>query len=356
MWYLARGSGFVSLVLLSASVVLGIVTTARWSNERWPRFTLAFVHRNVSLLAVAFIGAHVATVVVDGFAPVGWKDAVVPFVSPYRALWLGLGTLAFDLAIAVVVTSLLRRRIGARTWHAVHWLSYPLWALAVLHGLGTGTDTHSTVFLLANAACVATVVGAVWWRCFLPDAKPVARGVALSSAVILPAALVVWTVAGPLASGWARRAGTPAALLAGAGSSTAAGSAPARPGGEIGNGYSATFDGTLTQSGAGQQVTLTIDGPLHDGQSRRLHVSIDAQDDGSGSLLVRNGTVRIVDGSGRTAFDGSVSDVRDGVLVASSSTAGTALAIRFDTLDTRGGAASGTVQALGGNDGGRFGR
>ena len=352
MWYLARGSGLVSLVLLTATVVLGIVTTARWSNERWPRFSLNFVHRNVSLLAVVFIGVHVATIVIDGFAPVGWKDAVIPFVSPYRALWLGLGTLALDLMIAVIVTSLLRRRVGARTWRAVHWLSYPLWAFAVVHGLGTGTDTQSAVLLAANALCVAAVIGAVWWRAFFPDARPAARGVALSASVILPVALVVWLVAGPLATGWARRAGTPAALLAGSGTSASvAARAPSGSNGSIGPGYSATFDGTLSESGSGSQVAITIDAPLHGGGSGRLRVSIDAQDGGRGALYLRDGAVRIVDASGRTAFDGTVNDVRDGVLVALPNTsAATGLAVWFDTFDTRSGAASGTVQATGTGD------
>ena len=114
MWYLARGSGVVTLVLLTASVVLGIVTSVRWSSRRWPRFVIEFLHRNVALLVVTFLGIHVATVVVDGFAPIGWKDAVVPFVSAYRPLWLGLGAIAFDLVVALVVTSLLRHRIGHR--------------------------------------------------------------------------------------------------------------------------------------------------------------------------------------------------------------------------------------------------
>ena len=310
------------------------------------------MHRNVTLLAVAFIGVHVATIVLDGFAPVGWKDAVIPFASSYRAVWLGLGAVAFDLMVAVIITSLLRVRVGARTWRAVHWLSYPLWALAVLHGLGTGTDTHGAVFLIANASCVAAVLGAVVWRSFLPGTRPVARRAVLSLVAVLPFALLVWLVVGPLAAGWARRAGTPAALLAGSSSSGAATAAPPEPSrsnGAIGQGYSATFDGTLRESGNGQLVTVTVDAPLQRGGSGRLMVSIDAQNDGRGSLFVRDGTVRIVDPSGHTTFDGSVGSVRDGVLVASpSSGASTSLAIQFDTLDARSGAASGTVQAVAG--------
>jgi sulfoxide reductase heme-binding subunit YedZ len=349
LWYAARGSGLVSLLLLTASVVLGIVTTARWSNERWPRFTISFVHRNVSFLAVVFLVVHIATMVLDGFAPIGWLDTVIPFTSPYRALWLGVGVLASDLLVAVVVTSLLRNRIGARTWSLVHWLSYPLWALAVVHGLGTGTDTRTAVVLIANAACVIAVLMAVWWRCAIArSAPPALRGSALVATAVLPVALVVWLLAGPLASGWARRAGTPAALLGGAAQSDAASAAPAHtpaPTTSPGSGFSAAFTGTVALSGRGSNSTVVVNGRLDHGERGTLTVSLDAQDDGSGTLNVRNGTVQILDPSGRMLFDGYVTNVRDGVLTAAARAGGSwRLYIRFGTFDTRAGTASGIVE------------
>ena len=130
LWYLTRGSGLVALVLLTASVVLGVLEVKRWKTERWPRFITAGLHKNLSLLAVVFLGMHIATTVVDGFAPIGWLDAVLPFRSGYRPLWLGLGAVAVDLLIALVVTSLLRGRIGYRAWRAVHWVAYLTWPAA----------------------------------------------------------------------------------------------------------------------------------------------------------------------------------------------------------------------------------
>jgi DMSO/TMAO reductase YedYZ heme-binding membrane subunit len=236
LWYLARGTGVVSLLLLTASVALGIVTSVHWVSKRWPRFATTFLHRNVSMLAVAFLVAHVATVVVDGFAPIGWKDAVVPFASPYRPIWLGFGAVAFDLVLALVCTSLLRNRIGPRVWRTVHWLAYACWPFAVLHGLGTGTDTPTVVVLGINAACVALVISCVWWRLAIGEKRdaPTWR-VALATSVIAPVALIGWLALGPLAPGWARRAGTPAQLVAsqattcGALPATAAASSSVRP-------------------------------------------------------------------------------------------------------------------------------
>ena len=164
LWYTTRATGIVALVLLTGSVVLGVLTTVRFSTRSWPRFTLQDLHRRVSLLAVIFVSLHVVTTVTDAFAPIGWMAAFVPFTSPYRRLWLGLGTVAFDLLLAVTVSSLLRHRISSRSWRALHWLAYASWPLAVVHGLGTGTDPHLEWMVLLVVACVAAVLVAIGWR------------------------------------------------------------------------------------------------------------------------------------------------------------------------------------------------
>ena len=123
-WYATRGTGAVALVLLTLGLVLGVMGPTGIRTQRWPRFVVAGLHRNVTLLAVVFVALHVVTTIVDGFAPIGFRDALIPFLSPYRPLWLGLGTVAFDLLLALVVTSMVRRRIGYRIWWIVHWLAY----------------------------------------------------------------------------------------------------------------------------------------------------------------------------------------------------------------------------------------
>ena len=139
-------------------------TTGRPRPARLPRFVVLGLHRNVALLAVAFLVVHIVTVVLDPYVTINLVDAVVPFGSAYRPLWLGLGALAFDLLLAVVVTSLLRARIGRRTWRAVHWAAYALWPLALVHALGTGTDAMRPWFLVTAAACVLAVFAALAWR------------------------------------------------------------------------------------------------------------------------------------------------------------------------------------------------
>ncbi|HEX4244528.1 MAG TPA: ferric reductase-like transmembrane domain-containing protein, partial [Acidimicrobiales bacterium] len=154
LWYLTRASGLVSLVLLSGTVVLGIVASVGWTTERWPRFLSQSVHRNLSLLCLVLIAIHVVTTVADGYVPIGYLDALIPFRTPYRPIWVGFGALALDLLLAVAITSGLRRRIGPRAWRGVHWLAYLCWPVALLHGLGAGSDTRLSLTLVVDALCV----------------------------------------------------------------------------------------------------------------------------------------------------------------------------------------------------------
>jgi methionine sulfoxide reductase heme-binding subunit len=164
LWFLARGSGLVTLILLTLSVALGVANVQRLQTARVPRFVINAVHRNASLLALVFLAIHIVTIVLDSYVNISLIDAVVPFGAGYRPLWVGLGAVALDLLLAVVVTSLLRRHIGHRAWRATHWLAYACWPVALLHGLGTGTDAGTTWMLAVTGVCVAVVVAAVLAR------------------------------------------------------------------------------------------------------------------------------------------------------------------------------------------------
>lgn len=164
LWYATRGAGFVALILFTVVVVLGILTVTRWAGPGWPRFLTVEIHRSVALLAVVFLAIHILIAVFDPFTSLGLSAALVPFSSPYRQLWLGLGVVALYLVGAIVVTSLVRGRLGHRAWRIVHWLSYAAWPIALAHGLGTGSDTSALWAWLVNGACVAAVLGAGVWR------------------------------------------------------------------------------------------------------------------------------------------------------------------------------------------------
>jgi sulfoxide reductase heme-binding subunit YedZ len=261
MWYLTRGTGLVSLLLLTAVVLLGVTGATRWQTARLPRFVVAGLHRNLSLLAIVFVAAHVLTTLADGFAPIGLKDAVIPFASPYRPVWLGLGTVAFDLLLALTVTSMVRGRLGLRTWRAVHWLAYAAWPVALVHSLGTGSDARVGWMQLLAALCTGAVAAAVLWRIAAGGAVWTAgRTLVGAGTLVIPLGVFLWYLGGPGSPGWAARSGTPAALL---GARTAATSLPVPP-------FAGPLRGTIVQSrpGAAGEVTVSIDAAATAGQVR----------------------------------------------------------------------------------------
>jgi len=164
LWYATRATGLVTLLLLTGSVMLGVLTAGRFASDRWPRFLTVGLHRNLSLLAVVFLALHVGTTVVDTYTSIPLIAAFIPFSSSYKTIWLSLGAVACDLLLALVITSLVRNRLGHRTWRAIHWISYACWPVALAHGLGIGTD-RSTIWVFAmTVLCVSTVAAAATWR------------------------------------------------------------------------------------------------------------------------------------------------------------------------------------------------
>jgi sulfoxide reductase heme-binding subunit YedZ len=212
LWYLTRGTGTVALVLLTAVLVLGVLARGGRSLPACPRFVTPAFHRNLSLLTVVILAVHILTAVADPYAPIRLLDAVVPFVSAYRPIWLGLGALTFDIFIALIITSLMRARLGHRAWRAVHWAAYASWPIAVAHGLGSGTDAASGWLLILTVGSAGAVLAAVLWRILrLSSADARRRRIAIGVAVAVPLGLAGFAVIGPLAPHWAARAGTPVA-------------------------------------------------------------------------------------------------------------------------------------------------
>ena len=176
LWYASRATGLVSLVLLTATMVLGLLGAGRLTLVGWPRFAVTALHRNLSLLTVVFLSLHVAGAVIDPYAGIRWVDAVVPFVSPYQPFWLGLGAVALDLMIAMIVTSLLRDRIGLRAWRVLHMAAYAVWPVALAHGLGVGgADSHRVWVLAIDVLCLLAVAVALALRLTVSHPDTAAR-------------------------------------------------------------------------------------------------------------------------------------------------------------------------------------
>jgi methionine sulfoxide reductase heme-binding subunit len=159
LWYASRATGVVALLLLTAVLLLGLLVTRQGRLPGLPRFAVTGLHRNLSLIAVVFVALHVLTAVADGYVNIPLASAIVPLASSYERLWLGLGAVSFDIMIAVIVTSLLRRHLSRRLWRGVHLLAYASWPVAWLHSIFSSTDMrHGELFLLALACALVVVI------------------------------------------------------------------------------------------------------------------------------------------------------------------------------------------------------
>ena len=163
LWYASRATGVVSVVLLTAVVVLGVVTAGRRSPHGESATVVMALHRWLSLGMTVFLGAHIVTAIAETYVSIDLVSAVLPFTSGYEPVWVGLGTLAFDVLLAVIVTSVLRHRLAERTWRRVHLLSLALWPMAVVHGIALGTGDQP-VLVATTIGCGVVGAGALAWR------------------------------------------------------------------------------------------------------------------------------------------------------------------------------------------------
>jgi len=206
LWWIDRAAGLTSLVLLTVVMVLGVLAIARPESTRPWRAVVQGLHRELPLVAGALLTVHIFTAVIDSFVPLGPLDVVVPFIAGYRPLWIGLGTVAIDLLVVIIVTSLLRTRLGQGAWRIVHWSAYALWPLAVIHALGSGSDMHAATVHRLGLLMVASVVFAAGWRLISGGAPTPARMVGLVAMLLLIAYGARWASHGPLAPGWSKKA------------------------------------------------------------------------------------------------------------------------------------------------------
>jgi sulfoxide reductase heme-binding subunit YedZ len=163
-WYAARAAGITAYLLVSGVVLLGLTMAGKKQFARWPRFTVEDVHRFGGMLVGTFVTIHVATVAIDAWLPFSLPSLLVPFVSRYRPLWVGLGIAAAELLVALAVTNHYRTRLRYSVWRKAHYLNFAVWSAATLHGLGSGTDRSAPWALGVYATSVSAVCAAIAWR------------------------------------------------------------------------------------------------------------------------------------------------------------------------------------------------
>jgi sulfoxide reductase heme-binding subunit YedZ len=349
LWFATRGFGVVSLLLLTAIVVLGVAGATRWKSARWPRFVVAGLHRNLTLLALVFIALHVITTVADGYAPISFLNAVLPFTSPYRPVWLGLGAVAFDLLLALTITSLLRARIGYGRWRALHWLAYASWPIALVHGLGTGTDGRVPWMQAIAVGSVACVVGAVLWRVASSRATPSMRTGSIVAALAIPLVIGGWYLGGPARRGWAARAGTPQSLLAVSTTTAAktssrhvAASAAALPT----TAFTGTFSGHIRESSqdTNGRVLVNISGRTSGGSNGVLWIRLQGEPVAGGGVTMTASGASYGTAASPDAYVGKIVGLQGTRILLSLDGQANKLSLLLDlSVDSTTGTATGTV-------------
>lgn len=282
-WDVARAGGFVAYGLVTLSIVLGLVLSLRWRNTAWPRWATNDLHRYVTLLALVFTLVHTLAVWIDPFMAFGPSEILVPLASHYRPVWVALGIVASYLLVAIWLSERVQRLIGYAWWRRLHYLTFAIYGLVTVHGIGTGSDTRAGWALAIYGGSLVLIGILLAVRLLWPGPHMKPQPEMALTAVGLTALLVLWMSLGPLRSGWNATANNghgSGARLALAGSSGVAGT-----GGTV-RAFDATLQGTMSQSGIGGEDTVQLDGSLSGGLRGSLRIVLQGQVSGDGSLAV----------------------------------------------------------------------
>lgn len=280
LWYLTRVSGLAALIILGAVALLGIAVAGKLLPSGAARFLGPDLHRRLSLTLVVVLGIHIATALADSFVPIGWSAAIVPFLSHYRRAFVGFGTLAFDGLLIVIASSLVRHHLGFSLWKRTHLLVWLVLALAIVHGLGTGSDSRlAAVLITYGAISVGIIVLATLRIRRDPDLAHAARTLGIVGVLGVPGVVALWARSGPLRPGWSARIdGTATAVAA-----TAVTRSPDPLGG--------TITAAVTTTQAQGTTDLTIAGSVI-GTNEQLRVVLAGQES-DGLFAVSSGTVTV---------------------------------------------------------------
>ncbi len=200
-WEIARAGGFMAYGLLTASVAIGLIVSLKWRSPRWTRFITTELHRFVTLLSLVFTALHTLMVAIDPFIKFSPLEVLVPFVSHYRPLWIALGIIATYLAIAVYFSERIRPFVGYAWWRRFHYLSFIVFALALIHGIGTGSDVRTPWAIGLYVTSVVLIGALILVRAFPPTTEP-AHPLPAAAAVVAILAVGLWAWTGPLQPGW----------------------------------------------------------------------------------------------------------------------------------------------------------
>jgi methionine sulfoxide reductase heme-binding subunit len=171
-WDVARAGGFTTYILLTLAVIVGLaLSTHIQSPSRWPRLLNSELHNFLTLLSTIFLVVHVLAVWIDPFTHFGLNEILIPLASTYRPVWMALGIVGLYLGIAIGISTLLRPHIGYKLWRRLHVLTLGIFALATIHGIGTGSDTQTPWALGIYLVSIVLVGSLLCRRVFFSKGK-----------------------------------------------------------------------------------------------------------------------------------------------------------------------------------------
>ena len=140
-WYVTRASGIIAYLLLWLSTILGLAVSSKYMDIMLDRMFTYDFHQFISLLSIAFLLIHILVLLVDRYLPYSVAQILIPFISPYRPFWVGIGVISFYIILLVTTTFYIKKRIGMHSFRVIHYLSLAGFLGGLLHGFFSGTDT-----------------------------------------------------------------------------------------------------------------------------------------------------------------------------------------------------------------------
>ncbi|GLV58088.1 hypothetical protein KDH_49220 [Dictyobacter sp. S3.2.2.5] len=296
-WNVARAGGFTAFFLLTLAVALGLALSSHLQSNRWPRLINNELHNFVTLLALIFTGVHVLAVWLDPFTKFGWNEMLIPLASHYRPAWMALGIVGLYIGLAIGLSTLLRPIIGYTWWRRLHVLTLLLYALVVVHGIATGTDTRTWWGAAIYAFSVLLVGGLLLARLVRPIGARQGRShpVLALATVVLVAAGTLWAALGPLQPGWAASAATQSSTTSSATTQTA-----------FPQSFSGNLQGQVMQNSSrfSGQVSIRMNMAISGGPAGNVQVLLRGQVANDNTLSITSSSVVLLNDTGQPPLHG----------------------------------------------------
>jgi Ferric reductase like transmembrane component len=357
-WDVARAGGFTAFGLLTLSVAIGLALTLHIQSPRWPRIINSELHNFITLLALIFTGVHILAVWIDPFTNFGWNEVFIPFASHYRPLWMALGIVAFYIGIAIGISTWLRPHIGYKLWRRLHVLTLLLYALVVVHGIATGSDTRTSWGAAIYALSVLLIGTLLLIRLMKPaTAQSRAHPVLAIAVVTIVAVGTFWTLLGPLQPGWSAIAnngnglGGPSTTRAATSRQSSTSPQTAFP-----QSFTGDLQGPFMQNGpdVNGNVTLQLDLSIHNGPPGNVQMILKGQrqsgDDGSERIAINSSRITLVSSTGQQLYTGSLTNLNGdslwrmtALLAGTGTNSGSRLQVQINVQFNANGQAVGTI-------------